>query len=152
MKAYLKNTDGLTFIAKGESNHYLVLDTNPAVGGSDAASQPMELMLISLGGCTGMDVVSILKKKRVDFDSLEINVDAERATEHPKVFTKIDVEFVVRGDNIPAEAVERSIFLSAAKYCPASAMLRKTAKIEYRYKILDKDGKEITSKLLDLGL
>ncbi|OQX88879.1 MAG: hypothetical protein B6D65_05255 [candidate division Zixibacteria bacterium 4484_93] len=152
MKAYLKNTDGLTFIAKGESNHYLVLDTNPAVGGSDAASQPMELMLISLGGCTGMDVVSILKKKRVDFDSLEINVDAERATEHPKVFTKIDVEFVVRGDNIPAEAVERSIFLSATKYCPASAMLRKTAKIEYRYKILDKDGKEITSKLLDLGL
>ncbi len=80
MKAYLKNTDGLTFIAKGESNHYLVLDTNPAVGGSDAASQPMELMLISLGGCTGMDVVSILKKKRVRFDSLEINVDAERAT------------------------------------------------------------------------
>jgi len=152
MKAYLKNTDGLTFIAKGESNHYLVLDTNPAVGGSDAASQPMELMLISLGGCTGMDVVSILKKKRVDFDSLGINVDAERATEHPKVFTKIDVEFVVRGDNIPAEAVERSIFLSATKYCPASAMLRKTAKIEYRYKILDKDGKEITSKLLDLGL
>lgn len=152
MKAYLKNTDGLTFIAKGESNHYLVLDTNPAVGGSDAASQPMELMLISLGGCTGMDVVSILKKKRVRFDSLEINVDAERATEHPKVFTKIDVEFVVRGDNIPAEAVERSIFLSATKYCPASAMLRKTAKIEYGYKILDKDGKEITSKLLDLGL
>ena len=152
MKAYLKNTGGLTFIAKGDSNHYLVLDTVPAVGGSDAASQPMELMLISLGGCTGMDVVSILKKKRVNFDSLEINVNGERSVEHPKVFNRIEVEFVVKGDNVPPNAVERSIFLSATRYCPASAMLRKAAKIEYKYKILNRIGKEITSKVLDLGL
>ena len=98
--------------------------------------RPMEMVLASLAGCTGVDVVNILKKKRVDFSDLKINVSGKRAETHPKVYTEIQVTYYVWGDNIKEKDVEQAIELSESKYCSVSAMLKSTAKIETGFKIL----------------
>jgi putative redox protein len=98
---------------------------------------PMELIAIGLAGCTAMDVISILVKKRQDVTAFEVQVHADRATEFPKVFTNIMIEYIVTGHHVESTAVERSIELSATKYCPAQAMLSKACKIEQRYTIKD---------------
>jgi putative redox protein len=98
----------------------------------------MELLLVSLAGCTGMDVASILKKKRADLKSLTIKVDGERASQHPKHFTRIDVEFNFAGKNIKEEDIKQAIELSKDKYCSVSAMLKEKAEISYRWNILSK--------------
>lgn len=95
----------------------------------DTGPQPMRLLLMGLCGCTGMDVVSILQKKRQSFTGLQVRATAERAEEHPKVYTKIHLEFLVSGDEVDRKAVERSVELSQTKYCPASAMLGEVAEI-----------------------
>jgi putative redox protein len=100
----------------------------------------LELILMGLGGCTSMDVLSILQKKRVHLDDYEVQLEAERAQDHPKVFTVIKLRFVFYGKNIPKEAVKRAIELSETKYCSASAMLSKTAKMVVEYEI--KENKE----------
>jgi putative redox protein len=135
MNAHIKLVDGLTFVGKGSTNHWVTMDTAQNVGGADAASRPMELVLISLGGCTGMDVISILKKKRVPFENIEIRLDAKRAEEHPRIFTKIRIEYVVYGKNIKENDVERAIELSQKKYCSVSAMLQASTEIETQYTI-----------------
>jgi putative redox protein len=101
----------------------------------DTGPQPMQLLLIGLCGCTGMDVISILQKKRQSFAGLQVQATAERADEHPKIYTKIHLEFVVTGDDVDAAAVERSIELSQTKYCPASAMLGEVAEITTSFSI-----------------
>jgi putative redox protein len=101
----------------------------------ETGPQPMQLLLIGLCGCTGMDVISIMKKKRQPFTGLHVQATAERAEEHPKVYTKIHLEFIVTGEDVDAQAVERSIELSQTKYCPASAMLGEVAEITTSFRI-----------------
>ena len=120
---------GMSFTAETNSGFNVNMDTPVDYGGNGTGPSPMELVLVSLGGCTAMDVISILEKKRQDVTNFEILLHADRATEHPKVFTEITIEFVVTGHGIDEEAVKRAVELSETKYCSASAMLSKTAKI-----------------------
>lgn len=126
----------LAFIGNGEE-YSVPLDAENTVGGEGMGFKPMELIAIGLAGCTAMDTISILQKKRQEITGLRVEVHAERATEHPKVFTHIILEYIVEGRNVDPAAVERSIELSATKYCPAQAMLDKTVKIEHKYSIKD---------------
>ena len=137
MKAIIKQIKGCSFIGKADSNHWVAIDTPKESCGSDAASTPMELVLLALGGCSGADVVSILNKKKVSLNSFEINIDAERAESYPKVYTKINLEYVFYGKNIDPKHVERAIALSHEKYCSVSAMLKPTISITSSYKIID---------------
>src|SRR5215467_3672892 len=107
--AIIRQVDGMTFTGKADSNHWVVMDGSLEEGGSAAATSPKEMVLVALGGCTGMDVASILKKKRVQLDSFELKVSAEEATTYPKIFTKIHIEYVFYGTNIRAADVERAI-------------------------------------------
>jgi putative redox protein len=102
--------------------------------GVEAAS-PMELVVLAAGGCTAMDVLDILKKKRQEVEGFEVNVIGSRALEHPKVFTEVELEYVVRGKNIDPQAVERAIELSLTKYCSVNIMLEKALKLTHRYRI-----------------
>jgi len=120
---------GMSFTAETNSGFNVNMDTPVDYGGNGIGPSPMELVLVSLGGCTAMDVISILEKKRQDVTNFEILLHADRATEHPKVFTEITIEFVVTGHAIDEEAVKRAVELSETKYCSASAMLSKSAKI-----------------------
>ncbi len=138
MNAKIKMVSGLTMLGKADSNHWLPMDAAEKVGGEGGATRPMELLLIGLGGCTGMDVISIMKKKRVPFVDFEVELEAEQAEEYPKVFTTIKLNFKIYGKNIHKKDVERAIELSETKYCSASAMLKKTAEIVTAYEIIDK--------------
>ncbi len=109
----------------------LVLDARPESGGTGAGPSPMEAVLMALAGCTGSDVVEVLRKMRAPLAGLTIGVSAERATEHPRVFTKIHVVYTAWGAGLQREHVERAVSLSAEKYCSVSAMLRKTAEITH---------------------
>lgn len=128
----------MVFEANTESGHSVLMDVKPQVGGEDRGPRPMELLMVSLGGCTGMDVVSILKKMKVDLESMTINIDSEQAPEHPKVFTKINIEYNFTGKNIKEENVKKAIELSQEKYCSVSAMLKEKAQITYKWNIINK--------------
>jgi len=136
MEVQIKQVEGLTFIAKGESNHWVTIDGPKEFFGSEAAPRPMELLLIALGSCTASDVASILRKKRVDLTSFEVRIKGERSKEHPKVFTKIYIEYVFQGNNLQEEHLQRAIELSQNKYCPISAMLKKAVEIKYSYRVI----------------
>jgi putative redox protein len=138
MKVSISQIKGISFVGKGDTNHWAPMDGPSKFGGSEAGSRPKELLLIALGGCTGSDVVSILQKKRVSFDSLDINVEAEVSDEIPKVFTKIHVEYVFYGKNVHTQDVERAIELSQEKYCPISNMLSKACPITHSYLIKER--------------
>ena len=127
----------LAFEAETESGHRILLDAKPQVGGEDNGPRPMEVLLVSLAGCTGMDVASILAKKRINLESLEIKVDAEQAPEFPKYFTRINVEFNLRGHDVKEEDVRRAIDLSKDKYCSVSVMLKEKAEISYSWNIVN---------------
>jgi putative redox protein len=135
MQVKIKQVEGLTFIGKADSNHWVTIDGPKKFNGSEAASRPMDLLLISLGSCTGSDVASILKKKRVDIQKFELNLNADRSETHPKVFTKIHIEYVFTGRDIREEDIERAIYLSQNRYCPVTPMLSKTVEISHSYKI-----------------
>ncbi|MGE5399440.1 MAG: OsmC family protein [Ignavibacteriales bacterium] len=139
-KAYIKQVSGITFLGKTDSNHWVAIDGPEELGGSNAGIRPKELLLLGLGGCTGSDVVSILKKKRLSVDDFEMNISADVADEHPQVFTKIHIEFVFYGENIPSKDVERAIELSQTKYCSVTKMLEKAMPITYSYRIEVKKG------------
>lgn len=133
-KAYLKQIKGISFAVKSDSNHWITMDGPEEFGGSNAGARPKELILMALAGCTGSDVVSILQKKRVAFNDFEININAETADEHPQVFTKIHIEYVVYGE-VKKEDLERAIELSSTKYCSVQAMLRNSVEINHTYRI-----------------
>jgi putative redox protein len=135
--AVIKQIHGLSMIGRTDSNHWVAMDGPAAFGGSDAGTRPKELVLLALGGCTGSDVISILKKKRAEVDNLEIRLTAEQAEEHPRVFTKIHVEYVVTGHDVRPEEVARAIDLSETKYCSVSAMLRASVEITHSYRIVE---------------
>lgn len=128
--------DDLIFTAVSQTGYTIPLDAALTVGGHDAGINPMDLLLISLGGCTGMDVVSILRKKQQHITAFEVQVEGVRADEHPRVWTEIWVKFTVTGQHVDPKAVERAIELSRDKYCGASATLRHTATIHYDYEII----------------
>jgi putative redox protein len=125
---------GLAFKCSNSSDQSVFIDSPIAEGGPKGPS-PMQLFLMGLAGCTAMDVVSILEKKRQEVTGFEVNVVGNRALEHPRYYTDIVLEFVVRGRNISPQAVERAIELSETKYCSASANLKPTSRITTRYRI-----------------
>ncbi len=135
MEAVVKLVDGLRFVAEGSSGHSLVMDGDPRFGGSDSAPRPTELVLMGLGGCTGMDVISILRKKRQEVKGLEIAVKGKRAESHPKAFTEIEIEYTVTGKGVSEDAVRRAVELSMDRYCSVKATLEGVAKITYSYRI-----------------
>lgn len=137
MNAKVTWDNGLYFSGVADSGHEIILDGDPSVGGTDLGSRPLELMLMSLAGCTGMDVISILRKKRQDITGFEVKTHAERSDTHPKVFTAVTVEYIVTGHNIDTKAVERAIDLSENAYCPAQAMLAKAVPISHTYTIIE---------------
>lgn len=127
----------MAFQARASTGHTIDLDAAPEVGGHDRGPRPIDLLLLGLGGCAGMDVISILRKMRQDVTAYEIRLSGERAAEHPKIFTHIVVEHVVRGRMVSPEAVRRAVELSATRYCPAAAMLGKAARIEEVYRVIE---------------
>jgi putative redox protein len=137
MKGKLKLKEGTNWSAISGSGCEIDIDVPVSYGGTGKGPSPMELMLLGTGGCTAFDVLSILRKKKAEIEDFVVDLSAERAAEHPKVFTKIKVHFVIKGKNIKKNAVERAIELSENKYCSASAMLKKTADIEITYQIID---------------
>ncbi len=135
--AYVKQIKGITFAGKTDSNHWVTMDGPENFGGSNAGIRPKELILLSLAGCTGSDVISILSKKRTPLDDFEINIKADVADEHPQVFTKIDLEYVFYGKNLNVKDIERAIELSQTKYCSVTAMLQKAVEMTHSYRIVE---------------
>lgn len=134
--AIVTYVQGLQFVGEASSGHSIVMDGDPEVGGHDTGLRPMELLLVGLGGCSGMDVISILRKKKQDVTGLKINLKGQKAENYPKKFTDIVIEFIVSGRNISEEAVKRAVELSMYKYCSVKATLEGTAKINFNYKII----------------
>jgi len=127
----------MTFVGSAETGFTVPLGADPAVGGANDGFRPMELMAMSLAGCTAMDVISILRKKRQEITGFEVKVKAERADEHPKVFTNAVIEYEVTGVGIQESALRRSIELSAERYCPAQAMLGKVMSMKLCYLVYE---------------
>ncbi|RMD95893.1 MAG: OsmC family peroxiredoxin [Calditrichaeota bacterium] len=133
--ARVKWVDGMQFVAEADSGHAIILDSAQAEGGNDTGTRPMELILEGLAGCTAMDVVFILRRKRQQVTGLSVEVEAERAETHPKVYTRIKLKYLIKGVNLSEKAVKDAVELSQAKYCSVSAMLSKTASLEYQIQV-----------------
>lgn len=133
---------GLTFTGTADTGFIVPLGAEVEVGGANDGLRPMELMALSLAGCTAMDVVSILRKKRQDLTGFEARVRAERADEHPRVFTSAVIEYEVTGHGVQESAVRRAIELSAVRYCPAQGMLARLMSIRLDYAIYEGDSLE----------
>lgn len=125
----------MAFRGEAASGHAVLMDAAPAAGGEDRGPRPMELALLALGGCTSMDVVSILNKMRQPVAGMEVALEGERAGEHPKVFTAVRIVFRLRGEGLDPAKVERAVRLSAERYCSVGNMLNKTASMEYAYEV-----------------
>ena len=121
--------DGALLVAEAGSGHTFTMDGSPDVGGRNLGSRPMEVMLMGMGGCTAIDVVSMLRKQRQDIEGVEVSLEAERAEDHPKVFTSVKLVYTVRGRKLNRALIERAVSLSEEKYCSATAMIRKSAAI-----------------------
>jgi putative redox protein len=130
--------EGMSFLAETGSGHLVTMDGAPDGGGRNLAPRPMEMVLVGTGGCTAYDVVLILKRGRHEVTGCDVRLIAERAAEDPKVFTRIEFQFTVRGRGLKKDVVERAVKLSHEKYCSASAMLAKSATLTYSVDILDK--------------
>ena len=128
--------DGMLMVGKSHSGHSITMDGPPEIGGENLGVRPMEMLLLGVAGCTMIDVVTTLKKMRQDLTNCETKLSAERADEHPKVFTDIHIQFIVKGQYLDPKKVEKAITLSAEKYCSASIMLGKTASITHDFEIV----------------
>ena len=137
MKARVKWVEEVTFLGETESGHAVVMDGPPAGGGRNLGPRPMEMLLIGTGACTAYDVVTILKKARQQISDCVVDIQSERAEKDPKVFTGIHFHFVVTGKHLRPEQVERAIHLSAEKYCSASIMMGKTAKVTHDFELIE---------------
>ena len=142
MQAKVIWQENMAFTGSADSGFNVQLDSKKEVGGEDRGFIPMELMAISLAGCTAMDVMSILRKKRQDVTDFEVHVDAPRAAEHPKVFTNATVDYLISGHSVDEKAVVRAIQLSAENYCPVQAMLGKVMPIDLHYQIFEEKNGE----------
>lgn len=138
MKARIKWTEQAQFVGSSDSGHAVVMDGPVDGGGRNLGLRPMEMVLLGTGGCTAYDVVDILKKSRQPIQDCVVEIDAERAEEAPKVFTRIHIRFIVTGKGLSESAVKRAVDLSAEKYCSASIMLRRAGvDISHDYQIVE---------------
>ena len=129
--AEIQQVVGLTMAGRGGSNHWVIMDGKKRFGGAEGGAGPMELVLIALGGCTGMDVISLLRKMRITYSDFRVTMDTERADEHPKVYTDIVLHYHFTGQDLPMEKLEKAVSLSQETYCAVSAMLIKAVNITY---------------------
>ncbi len=138
--AFIKQINGITFAGKTDTNHWIIMDGPEEYGGSNAAIRPKELLILGLGGCTGSDVVSILKKKRVELDGFEINLTVDVTDETPQVYSKIHIEYLFYGKDLETKTkdIEQAIELSQTKYCGVTKMLKPSMEITHSYKVLKK--------------
>ena len=137
MKARIKWVQDVMFLGESGSGHSVVMDGAPDAGGRNLGVRPMELLLLGLGGCSAFDVMLILKRGREAVTDCVVDIDAERATTDPKVFTKIVMHYTVTGQGLDRKKVERAVQLSAEKYCSASAIIGKTAEITHTITLVD---------------
>ncbi len=128
---------GMRFNVETGSGHHVILDAAEHNGGQDAGPRPMEMLLVALASCAGMDILGILRKKRQEITAYEVRIHGERVEEHPRIFVKMTVEHIFTGHALQAEAVKRAIDLTEEKYCGASAMLGKTAIIAHTFRIVE---------------
>jgi putative redox protein len=140
MKAAVTWDHGLTFEGTADTGFTVNMGGSKAVGGDDDGFRPMELILTGLIGCTAMDVISILRKKRQDVTNFRVTADAEQADSHPHVFTKIRIHYIVEGNGVDPKAVERAMELSETRYCPAQAMLSPVVPMELTYEIIEAEA------------
>jgi len=127
---------GMNFDAE-VGGHHIVMDAAPEFGGQEKGPRPKPLILASLGGCTGMDVVSLLKKMRVDYEGFRIIANGEPSPEHPMIYTSVHLVYEFKGNDLPLDKVKKAVELSQERYCPVSAMLRKSANLTYEIKVID---------------
>lgn len=135
MKARVKWLDNMSFVGESGSGHSVVMDGAPEFGGRDLGIRPMEMLLLGIGGCSSFDIVSMLQKGKQDLVDCEVEITAERADSVPKVFTAIHLHFIISGNDLSEKKVARAVELSAEKYCSASIMLGKTAKITHDFEV-----------------
>jgi len=129
--------DGMLMVAEGGTGHTITMDGAPDIGGRNLASRPMEVLLMGMGGCTAIDVVSMLKKQRQDIEGVEVSLVAERAEDHPKVYTSVKLVYTVRGRKLNKALVERAVTLSDEKYCSATAMVKKSAVVTHEVVLVE---------------
>lgn len=129
--------DGMLMVAEGGTGHTITMDGAPDIGGRNLASRPMEVLLMGMGGCTAIDVVSMLKKQRQDIEGVEVSLVAERAEDHPKVYTSVKLVYTVRGRKLNKALVERAVSLSDEKYCSATAMVKKSAGVTHEILLVE---------------
>ena len=137
MKARIKWVQDVMFLGESGSGHSVVMDGAPDAGGRNLGVRPMEMLLLGLGGCSAFDVMLILKRGREAVTDCVVDIDAERATTDPKVFTKIVMHYTVTGQGLDRKKVERAVQLSGEKYCSASAIIGKTAEIAHTITLVD---------------
>ncbi len=152
MDARVTLMQNMTFRGIADSGHEIRMDTGLEGGGEDSAVRPMELVALAMGGCSGMDVISILRKKRQEITHFDVRLHLERAGEYPKIFTSAWIEYEVGGQAVDETAVIRAIQLSTDKYCPVYAMLSEVFPIELRYRILDEAGGLVKEGEMESGL
>lgn len=140
MKARVKWVDDAMFVGESGSGHSVVMDGPPDHGGRNLGVRPMEMLLLGMGGCTAFDVTLILRRGRHPVSDCVVELEAERADEEPKVFTRIHAHFIVTGRGLKESVVRRAVQLSAEKYCSASLMLGKTAEITHDFEIIDEEA------------
>ena len=129
--------EGALFVAEAGSGHSFTMDGSADVGGRNLGARPMEVLLIGMGGCTAIDVVSMLKKQRQDIEGVEVALVGERAADHPMVYTEVKLVYTVRGRKLNKALVERAVSLSDEKYCSATAMFKKTAKVTHEVVLVE---------------
>ncbi len=137
LKAHVSWVADRTFLGRSGSSHSVIMDVDEESGGHDAGVRPLEMLLLGMGGCTAYDVVHILQKGRQPVEGCAVELEAERADEEPRVFTRIQVKYVISGRGLDADKVERAVELSTEKYCSATIMLGKTADISHEIEIVD---------------
>ena len=138
MKAQVKWVDGMRFAGMSASGHSVMMDTSSKHGGTESAPSPMEMILMAVGGCSSVDVVSILRKARQDVINCEVMLDSERVDTVPAIFSRIHLHFVVTGRDLKEAQVKRAVAMSADKYCSASIMLGKAGvEITHDYEIVE---------------
>ena len=132
--------EGMRFVGAGWSGIDVPMEAAAEFGGEGKAARPLELLLVGLCGCTGMDIVSLLRKMRVEFTGLEFEIEAEKSEDHPHVFTEINLVYIVHGKDVDEDKVKRAIELSQDKYCSVSAILRKACPVSHSYRIVEADA------------
>ena len=147
MKARIEWKDGMSFLGESGSGHQVLMDGPPETGGRNLGPRPMEMLLMGTGGCAAFDVMLILKKGRQEINDCVVEIEAQRATNEPKVFTHIHFHFILTGKNLQPQQIERAISLSAEKYCSASIMLGKTAEMTHDFEIVE--GQKLQHKELN---